>query len=164
MRLRAGPMLRSRESVSDLAQSVCREILTDAGRFREDGGADGFRKWLFSTAIRKLSDRQAFWQAHKRDHRRLQRDDAASTGVSEQYRTFLTPSRVASIREDALRVEAAFDRLPDHYREVITLVRFGGLSHSEVAEMIGSNPTACRALLHRALARLAEELDEPPIT
>jgi RNA polymerase sigma-70 factor (ECF subfamily) len=63
------------------------------------------------------------------------------------------------MRERIARLEAAFDRLPADYREVITLTRIVGLPHREVAEAMGRSETASRMLLYRALAELAAELE-----
>ena len=53
----------------------------------------------------------------------------------------------------------ALDRMPDEYRQVVTLSRRGGLSHAEVAAELGKTEGATRMLLHRALARLGVELN-----
>ena len=53
LRLNAGPHLLAKESVSDLAQSVCREVLDDVDRF-EYRGEPAFRKWLFTAALNKV--------------------------------------------------------------------------------------------------------------
>src|SRR5262245_56529972 len=59
LRRRCGVLLRAKESVSDLAQSVCREALTHWSRFRSGSDRDrSLRKWLFHIARRKLSVRQ----------------------------------------------------------------------------------------------------------
>ena len=62
-------------------------------------------------------------------------------------------------REEVLRIEQAFEELPENFREVITLSRILGLSHREIAEQTGSTEGATRALLFRALARLSRLLD-----
>src|SRR5262249_43462743 len=67
LRRRCGEMLRAKESVSDLAQSVCREALTYWSRFRSGSDRDrSLRRWLFHIARRKLSVRQGYWNAAKR--------------------------------------------------------------------------------------------------
>jgi RNA polymerase sigma-70 factor (ECF subfamily) len=71
------------------------------------------------------------------------------------YYTRITPSRVAMGRESMAAFEAAFDRLNDDHREVITLTRIVGLSHAEAAQEMGRSEDAVRVLLQRALARLA---------
>lgn len=51
------------------------------------------------------------------------------------------------------------DRLPEAEREVILLSRIVGLLHEEVARATQGTAHATRSLLHRALARLCENLE-----
>lgn len=162
VRLRAGPVLRARESSSDLVQSVCREILEHHERFRHPSEG-AFRHWLFTTAQRKLQHRYEYWGAQKRGAAREVPIDASSGessagGVPDlmsRYRRFSTPSGVASLREEVERVEAAFDQLSEEHREVITLAHLSELSRAEIAERMQKSEGAVRVLLHRALARLS---------
>lgn len=155
IRLRAGPTIRARESSSDIAQSVCREVLAGIDRFQY-GGEAGFKHWLFTSALRKLTKRDEHWRTLKRGAGREQVDDEALAGC---YRALSTPSAKAMAREEAERMEKAFDELSEDDREVITLARVIGLSHREIAERMGRTEQATRLLLHRALAKLAEKLD-----
>ena len=66
VRLRAGPLVRMRESSSDLVQSTCREVLEHADRFRF-ASEGAFKSWLFTTALRKIQNRRDFYRAQKRD-------------------------------------------------------------------------------------------------
>ncbi len=158
LRLRMGPMIRANEDSADLVQSVCREILGRADSFAH-GGEQGFRRWLFRTAQRKIADRADYYRAEKRAGGRahLDIDDEA---VAACYQTVCTPSRDAGAREHLLRVEAAFDKLSEEQREVILAVRMLGSSHAELAERLGKNEGAVRAMLFRAMARLTELLGD----
>ncbi|MBL9076310.1 MAG: sigma-70 family RNA polymerase sigma factor [Planctomycetes bacterium] len=158
LRLRMGPMIRANEDSEDLVQSVCREILVRAEDFAH-GGEQGFRRWLFRTAQRKVADRADYYRAQKRAHRTspLDVDDDA---VAACYGSVCTPSRAASAREHLSRVEAAFDRLPEAQREVILAVRMLGLSHAELAQRLGKTEGAVRVMLFRAMAQLTELLGD----
>lgn len=159
LRLRAGAMLRARESSSDLVQSVCRDVLQNLDQFKYPGEA-AFRAWLYATALRKVADRAEYWQAQKRDAARdrpLEGNDEALLAV---YRTsFASPSAHAMGREAMERLEDAFERLSEDYREVIVLSRICGLSRAEVAQAMGRTEASVRNLLSRALAELAEHLE-----
>jgi RNA polymerase sigma-70 factor (ECF subfamily) len=155
IRLRAGPVVRRCESESDLAQSVCRELLEHADRFRH-GDEAGFRRWLYTTALRKIVDRHDHLVAAKRDVRRV----AGDAELVETYRTFSTPSEHLSRREEVARVERAFDALTDEQREVVTLAHLVGLSRAEIADQLGKSEGAVRTMLSRTLAQLAELLEE----
>ncbi len=164
VRLRTGALLRSMESSSDLVQSVCRDVLEQGHNFRHEG-EEGFRRWLYTIAAGKISDRLAYWRAQKRDPGRrvpLPENDAAgsSSELLNCYRSFCTPSQMLREEEEIARIEATFDRLPEHQREVIALARIAGLSHQEIAQQTGRTEGAVRMLLYRGLERLSELLSE----
>lgn len=171
IRLRCGPVVRDRESASDLAQSVCREVLEHIDRFQY-GGEAGFRHWLYATALRTIQNRHVFWKRKKRDAEREVRiaggaaqGDAAFSGALQAglelaYRSLSSPSNQAIAREDLARIEFAFDVLSEGDREIITLARLVGLPHKEIAELTGKTEGATRVQLNRALARLATLLDD----
>ena len=55
-------------------------------------------------------------------------------------------------------LEAALDRLPEHYRAVLVLRDVEELSNEEVAQVIGDSLAAVKTRLHRARMALREEL------
>ena len=161
LRLQAGALVRRKESISDLAQSVCLELLGELSSIDYRGEA-AFRAWLYRAAERKILDRARFWAAEKRDAVRESPARAAGStsvsGVLDSYRSFCTPSRAVAAREELDRVEAAFAGLPEHYRDVIVRARLLGLSHAEIAAELDKSEGAVRTLLCRALAELSERL------
>jgi RNA polymerase sigma-70 factor (subfamily 1) len=162
VRLRMGADLRAKESASDLVQSTCREILENLDRYRHRG-ASNFRQWLFTTALRKVQNRLAYWRAGKREIGReaaRPRDPRGDESLAALYQTLSTPSRRLMHQERVEALERAFDALSDAHREVILLARIVGLPHSEVALAMRRTEQATRSLLHRALAELAERLEE----
>jgi RNA polymerase sigma-70 factor (ECF subfamily) len=160
IRLNVGPRVRERESSSDLAQSVCREVLEHADRFAHQTEA-GFKQWLYRTALRKICDRHDYYAAGKRAANEvpLQAHTDSAVDLLACYGTFYTPSKHAEAREELSRVESAFDQLPEEYREVIVLSRIVGLSHADIAQQMGRSEGAVRNLLYRALASLAKILE-----
>jgi RNA polymerase sigma-70 factor, ECF subfamily len=159
VRLRAGGMLRAHESSSDLVQSVCREVLSNIADFRYPGEG-AFKAWLYTTALRKISNRVEYYRAEKRDARReVAADDLDYDRLLGTYRSFSSPSYRAGVKDEVARIENAFAQMPDEYREVITLAHVAGLSRAEIAAHMGRSEEAVRALLHRALVRTAELLE-----
>ena len=155
LRLRAGQNLLDKESVSDLAQSVCRDVLEHMDRFQYDH-EDGFRRWLFKTAERKVLDRHDYYTAKKRtpvDEHTRERDFQATL---ESYGSLHTPSRAAQAREELSRFEEAVSSLPAEQQEVIILAKIVGLSRAAIAEHTGKSEGAVRMILPRALARIAD--------
>ena len=160
VRLRINAFLREREEADDVVQSVCRELLSHLGDFHYEGETR-FRNWLYVAALNKLRDKEKYYRAKRRDPARERRRSgtAADESLVLAYSTVMTPSRQAMAREEIDMLEAAFDRLPDDYREVITLSRFVGLSQTEMAEQMGRTVASVRNLLTRALVKLSAELE-----
>jgi len=164
VRVQAGPVVRAHEESTDIVQSVCREVLGKLDRFRYPSEA-GFKRWLYTTALRKIRDRYDYYVAAKRDVR-LEEPATASASCSpadlaQVYRSIATPSRAASANEEIARIERAFDALPERYREVIVQARLLGLPRAELAESLGMTENAVGVLLFRASAKLAGLLDGP---
>lgn len=160
LRVRAGAAVRARCSQSDLVQSVCREVLESRGKFEFQGDA-AFRNWLYTAALRKIVEQDRKLHAKKRDvGRELSVDDDAGmdAAVLQGYAAATTPSVLAMGREGAARLEEAFDELNDGQRELITMARFAGLSHAEIAAHLGKSEEACRQGLRRALVKLSVAL------
>lgn len=152
LRRRAGAGLMAQESGSDLAQSVCREVLERLrdGRFDYRGEAP-FKQWLYQAALLKLRDRRDFHGAARRDAGRRVGESAAE-GVAGPDPT---PSQDAVARERAEQIVAAIAKLPPEWRRVVELARFEGKSHAEIAALLGISVEASRQTLSRALARLS---------
>ena len=118
VRLRVDALLREREDSMDLTQSVCREVLQNADRFRFPDQA-AFKRWLFATALRKIAKKRRYWLALKRDVRR--NVPVAAEGDSEErrvgavlacYESFATPSAQVARREQLERIELASTSSP----------------------------------------------------
>ncbi|QDU65799.1 RNA polymerase sigma factor [Engelhardtia mirabilis] len=159
VRLRLAPALRARESVEDVVQSTCREVLESAEGFK-GGGEAGFRRWIYTLAQRKIADRWAYHRAQKRD---IGREAGGGDDLLlDQYAGLAGPGTQVASLEELRAIEAAFDRLREEDREVISLVRVLGMSAADAGACLDKNAGAVRTSLHRALARLAEELERGP--
>lgn len=152
------------ESVSDIVQSTCREVLAHPEWFRvADEGK--FRNWVLMTAQRKILNHAQFWQAAKRNRDKLQRlDPPASSDASSVAGPIAsndrTPSGEMASREELARIAHAMETLPEDYRLALRLSREEGLSRSEIAKRMGRTEDAVRNLVSRALTRLAEALQQ----
>jgi len=155
VRRRVDGLVLARESVSDLVQSVCREVIEHEGRFRHDE-EEGFRRWLFRTAERKIIDRHRYYTADRRAASREETPSAASPLPADAT----TPSEGARGREELERIARALARLPEDAREVIRLHRFEDLGHAEIAIRLGRTVGATRNLLYRGLVELSALLLE----
>ena len=155
----AGALVRNKESVADLAQSVCREVLERLRdeRFEYRGEAQ-FVEWLQQAAVHKLQNRHRFYRAEKRDAGRevAPPADTATRAIEQLAVTSSTPSRHAMQREVGEEVRAALQALSERDRQVIQWCHFEQKTHQEVAALLGVTESHSRVLLARALARLAQ--------
>lgn len=161
VRRHASPLVLAKESVSDLVQSVCREVLQDAGSFDYRGDL-AFRAWLHQAALRKLMDRQRYYRAAKRDPA-CEREPAPRSGLSREELAALAssidaPSGAAEYRDDLQRLDDALGELSEADRELVRLVFCEGLTHAQVAERLSITEVSSRKQLSRALARLSRRL------
>jgi RNA polymerase sigma factor (sigma-70 family) len=156
-RLQMDPVLRERESCSDVVQSACRVLLEKHGRAEfEIRDEASFRAWLYSSVLHKIKERRRYHLAAKRSPVH----EAGACQEQEQllleaYHKVLPPSDEAAALETVERLERCFDRLRAEDREVISWRRIVGLSSDETAIRMGRSAAAVRSLLSRALARLA---------
>jgi RNA polymerase sigma-70 factor, ECF subfamily len=169
IRLQAGDLIRRKESVSDLVQSVCCEVLQEADNFDYQGEPQ-FRRWLYTAALHKVIDKNRYYRAGKRDAKREVSREQISEGSAQDsrllhaYGDFCTPSREAIVQEELTRIEVAFQELPEHYREVITMSRIWRFTNSQIADELNKTEDSVRMLLGRALARFSSLLErtKPP--
>ncbi|MEZ5964662.1 MAG: sigma-70 family RNA polymerase sigma factor [Planctomycetota bacterium] len=154
VRLKAGRLVRSKESMSDVVQSVCREVLADLPRFRYQGTAQ-FRHWLFTHALHKIQNKNRHYRAVRRAAEREVDLEADDRELEQAYATLCTPSRHAVGREDLVAFERAFAALPDEYREAVLLRRVVGMDYPAIAAQLGKSEGAVRNLVYRGIARLA---------
>lgn len=159
VRLKAGAAIRARESASDLVQSVCRQVLEQADNFQHPNEA-AFRRWLFTTASRKIANRAEYHGAERRDPRREVRitqgvEPAGDARLLTSYRGFVTPTRAFGLKEEMERLEAAFDGLEEEERELVLEAHLLGTPRAELARRLGKSDVAVRVQLHRAMAKLA---------
>ncbi len=160
LRHKVGGELLARETIDDLAQSVCREVLADLDtlQFR---GEDSFRSYLFLQATRKVVDRHRYHHRPRRDAGRTDPlpEDTRQLEDAGIYSPLATPSQHADARERLQRVQHVLQQLPEAQRDAILLTRIAGLSYAEVADHAGISESALRGLVARGLARLTILLD-----
>jgi RNA polymerase sigma-70 factor (ECF subfamily) len=139
-------LIGDRARSEDVAQQAFINVWRAASGYRrERGPATG---WLFAIARNAAVDALRAREAPSRWEIPDQPDDGPG------------PDERASAAEDAFRVHAAVDGLPDHEREVIELAYFDGLSQSEVAARLGAPLGTVKTRTRRALAHLANRLAE----
>lgn len=156
VRGRLGPELAGKESVSDIVQSTCRELLRGMPRF-DDRGEASFQRWIRQAAEHKIQNRARHWRARRRDG--APEPLGAGDGSSERADVSSPrPSQDAMLHEEEARLARAFRALPPEYRDVAYRSQVLGMTHAEIAADLGRTSEAVRKLVARALARLSGEL------
>lgn len=105
------------------------------------------RLWLFGVAQRVLANQTRSRNRRVRLGERLRRDVVRMVGEDH-----------AQAHETRATVRAALQRLPREDREILLLTTWEGLEPSEAAGVMSLAPATARSRLHRARARLRDEL------
>jgi RNA polymerase sigma-70 factor (ECF subfamily) len=156
-----GSDLRAKMGVSDLVQETFLEAQKDFSRF---GGASRgeLLAWLRQILLYRIS--RLYGRYRHTQKRRLAREFSAgqtSQDILEQLfdSEQTSPSGYAMRAEKVELVRRAIDRLPTASRNVVLLRYRDRLNFSEIATKLGRSPDAVRMLWHRAIDRLADELE-----
>lgn len=124
------------------AQDLVQEALLEAGQ-RQGDGSPPASALVFATIRRRAIDRA------RSDQRRAARELAATEPAPAGW--FDTS---VEDRELAQLIQAAMNRLPDIYREVITLKIWGGLTFAEIAPALGIPANTAASRYRYGLAEL----------
>jgi RNA polymerase sigma factor (sigma-70 family) len=135
-----------RTSPADAADVLADTMLVAWRRLDDVPEGQGARPWLFGVAHKALANQRR--GAVRRDRLRAR----AEAAVSEALVNPMEP------HGDQLWVRAALQALDDVDREVLTLTAWEELTPTEIAAALELPPATVRTRLHRARARLREEL------
>jgi RNA polymerase sigma-70 factor (ECF subfamily) len=132
------------------AEDACQTVFLTVSRKRDElAGVEQPVPWLLQIArLTCLNARR------ERDRKRAAPLGAAPLEADDPGE--LPPPVGAG--EDLDRIRAAAERLPERYRAVLALHFQQGLSHEEMAKVLGLSRGALRVLLHRAVAGLRREV------
>jgi RNA polymerase sigma-70 factor (ECF subfamily) len=138
-------LLRDRSAAEDVTAAAFERAFRKRRSFRSDRGSP--RGWLFGIA------RNAALDELRRRKRRTALEgeplDAAAPTADEHA-------------EQALRretVRAALATLAPHERDLVALKFSGGLSHAEIARVIGASESNAGTRLHRVVEKLRKACD-----
>ena len=157
------PGLRAKGGASDLVQQTFLEAQQAFPRFHGTDEAE-LLAWLRRLLLNNVATFRRHWEttAKRRASREVRLGgDSTAPGPNPAADT-PTPSRELAAGERAAAVRAAMARLPEDYRQVLTLRYEEDLPFEEVAGRMGRSANAVRKLWSRAVERLEEELDGPP--
>ncbi|MBI2497778.1 MAG: sigma-70 family RNA polymerase sigma factor [Opitutae bacterium] len=145
----------NREDTSDLTQDTFIKAFQSINRFQ---GNCSFFTWLYKIAVNttlshlRKNRLRSFFSLEK-----IQ-DDGTNAQLLEQLTDKGGADRDAYLRELQQKLNEAMQKLSIPHRTVITLFEIDGLSHSEIAEVMGCSEGTVRSRLHYAKQFLQGEL------
>jgi len=147
----------NREDASDLAQDTFIKAFQSISRFR---GKSSFFTWLYRIALnttlthlRKRKMRRFF------SFEKLAEDDPSASFL-EGMAAESDSDKAALVSELQEKLNDAFQKLSLKHRTVVTLFEIDGLSHKEIAEVMGCSVGTVRSRLHYAKQLLQSELKD----
>ncbi len=140
-------ILGDRAAAEDIAQDAFLRAYHSADRFR--GGAS-VQTWLY-----RITVNLALKHLRKRKWERLFSFLEAEEINRWQTELNQRPDRLAETEEAKQLLHQAVLQLPEAQRTVLILHRWEGLSHKEIADIMGLSVSAVESRLHRAYKKLA---------
>jgi RNA polymerase sigma-70 factor (ECF subfamily) len=146
----------NREDAADLTQDAFIKAFQSIQRF---SGQSTFFTWLYRIAVNSAISHlrknrlRAFFSLES-----LDADEPVARDVVAALTDKTDSERDAFVRELQERLNAAMQKLSIKHRTVVTLFEIDGLSHQEIAEVMGCSVGTVRSRLHYAKQLLQAEL------
>jgi RNA polymerase sigma-70 factor, ECF subfamily len=153
--------LRAKASPSDLVEDTLLEAGRDFASFRGTT-EDDLLRWLRRLLLNNVANfERDFLRRKKRDVTRERPLEIASSDHGGQILRApgRTPSSEVASLEERAAVEAALERLPPDYRQVVILRNRDGLTFEQIGTELQRSADSCRRLWGRALLMLQSELE-----
>lgn len=164
----AQSLVRDRAAAEEVVQETWMGVLTGIDTFE---GRSSLRTWLFQILVNKARTRFA------REGRSIPFSALADSGDGDP--PAVDPSRfderqawreppaawddnpesIAMRSESLAAIEAAIDQLPEAQRAVLTMRDIEGLETEDICNLLAITVTNQRVLLHRARAKVRQELE-----
>ena len=134
----------------ELCQEVFLKIFKNIGQFR--GGA------MVTAWIGRITCNTCI--NHLRKKRLPLYDDVAASGPGLENISGddSTPERLHELADLNLKLQGEIDRLPAHYRLVLTLFHFSGMNYEEIGRALGLPARTVKSHLFRARQKLRKRL------
>ncbi len=156
--------LRGKIDLSGVVQQTLWEAHRSCERFAGRSEAE-VAAWLRRALANNLTDEVRRLAVGKRDLSRERSLEAALEQSSARLEAWLaaeqsSPSQRLQKQEQAVRLAAALEKLPENQRRAVELRHLNGQSLAEVAAALGCSKAAVVGLLHRGVHTLRELLAE----
>jgi len=154
----AGTVVANRSVAEEVVQDTWLAVVRGVDRFE---GRSSFKTWLFHILLNRARTTAG------REHRSTLLPEGDLDDRFDGTGAWATPPASWSDQVDdrlvaerlAHRVKEILPTLPDGQREVVVLRDIEGLPAAEVSELLGLSDGNQRVLLHRARARIREQID-----
>ena len=133
---------KQKEEAEDLASLVFLKVWQNLKKYKFQNDAK-FSTWLFQITRFTLID---FYRRQK------PQVSLENIGELRDLDKLFVETQINEVKERLLL-------LPEKYQTVITLKYFEDLSHKQIAEIMGKTSTGVRVMLHRALKKLANLME-----
>lgn len=138
-----------------LAEDIVQEAFLSLWRSGSgyDRARGSVRSWVLSAVHNRAVD------ALRRTGTKTGRD-VSDEGIAERLPARDATDAEVERHDESRRVRGALDELPPDQRQVIELAYFGGLSHSQIAEMLELPPGTVKGRMRLGLTKLRQALGE----
>ncbi len=138
-----------------LAEDIVQEAFLSLWRSGSgyDRARGSVRSWVLSAVHNRAVD------ALRRTGAKAGRD-VSDEGIAERLPAREATDTEVQRRDESRRVRGALDGLPADQRQVIELAYFGGLSHSQIAEMLDLPPGTVKGRMRLGLTKMRSALGE----
>lgn len=146
------------EDTNDLLQDIFARAYRNLKRFE---GRSSFYTWIYSISVNLTLN---FLKKRNRDRRKVSLDDREASGEENRMAPEAGPSsdplREVELHELNEKLSAALQRLSNDHRAVVTMFDIMGISHKEIAEIMGVSAGTVRSRLFYAHRQLQNYLEE----
>jgi RNA polymerase sigma-70 factor, ECF subfamily len=145
----------------DLTQEVFLRVSCALSTFR---GESQLSTWIYRIATNAALDRLRNPAFQRSAQKSLSNGSTEQDVAETDDNSLWAGEKISTIEQQLVRKEMNecihdfVERLPEHYRTILVLSEFEGLSNKEIAEILGVTLGTVKIRLHRARAKLKHEL------
>jgi RNA polymerase sigma-70 factor (ECF subfamily) len=163
-KLHLAPQVRSKLDPSDVVQQTLLQAFQALNQLRGRSDAE-LVAWLRQILARNLAKAVRDFARAKRDVVREQSLEAGLAESASNMEAWLaaeqsSPSQQAERNEQAIRLAAALEQLPEAQQEALLLQHWRGWSLAQIGEHMGRSSEAVAGLIKRGLKQLRHFLRE----
>ena len=147
----------NREDAADLTQEAFIKAFRSINRFQ---GKSSFFTWLYRIAVNTALSHLKKHRARRFFSLETVQDEPPNREVIEALSIEGNTDKGALISELQERLNEAFQRLSLNHRTVVVLFEVEGLSHQEIADIVGCSVGTVRSRLHYAKRQLQADLHD----